>query len=90
MCVNYLAGFCPEGPKCKFMQYVSGGVGEWTGPWQGLVGVSGLHGHGQLSIKARRVGCQSVSDCEMDELSPSRGATFLPAKQLDLWLLKTW
>nr|XP_014427001.1 cleavage and polyadenylation specificity factor subunit 4-like [Pelodiscus sinensis] len=19
MCVNYLAGFCPEGPKCKFM-----------------------------------------------------------------------
>ncbi|KFP85185.1 Cleavage and polyadenylation specificity factor subunit 4, partial [Apaloderma vittatum] len=22
MCANYLVGFCPEGPKCKFIQYV--------------------------------------------------------------------
>ncbi|NXF30482.1 CPSF4 factor, partial [Nyctibius bracteatus] len=22
MCANYLVGFCPEGPKCKFMQYL--------------------------------------------------------------------
>uniref|UniRef100_A0A8C4TSL0 Cleavage and polyadenylation specificity factor subunit 4 n=1 Tax=Falco tinnunculus TaxID=100819 RepID=A0A8C4TSL0_FALTI len=27
MCANYLVGFCPEGPKCKFMQYVLGGRG---------------------------------------------------------------
>lgn len=26
MCTNYLVGFCPEGPKCKFMQYVWGSV----------------------------------------------------------------
>ncbi|NXK54006.1 CPSF4 factor, partial [Chauna torquata] len=24
MCANYLVGFCPEGPKCKFMQYEPG------------------------------------------------------------------
>lgn len=24
MCANYLVGFCPEGPKCKFVQYVLG------------------------------------------------------------------
>lgn len=23
MCTNYLAGFCPDGPRCKFVQYVS-------------------------------------------------------------------
>jgi len=23
MCVNYLTGFCPEGPKCKFKQSVN-------------------------------------------------------------------
>ncbi|NXE83843.1 CPSF4 factor, partial [Cochlearius cochlearius] len=22
LCANYLVGFCPEGPKCKFMQYL--------------------------------------------------------------------
>ena len=22
MCVNYLTGFCPEGPRCKFKQLV--------------------------------------------------------------------
>lgn len=27
MCANYLVGFCPEGPKCKFMQYVRGSLG---------------------------------------------------------------
>lgn len=28
MCANYLVGFCPEGPKCKFVQYV---LGTWLG-----------------------------------------------------------
>ena len=23
MCINYLTGFCPEGPKCKFKQLVN-------------------------------------------------------------------
>ena len=27
MCPNYLVGFCPEGPQCKFMQYVLGRLG---------------------------------------------------------------
>lgn len=27
MCANYLVGFCPEGPKCKFTQYVLGRLG---------------------------------------------------------------
>lgn len=27
LCANYLVGFCPEGPKCKFMQYVWGRLG---------------------------------------------------------------
>ncbi|KAI1232488.1 Cleavage and polyadenylation specificity factor subunit 4 [Lamprotornis superbus] len=28
MCANYLVGFCPEGPKCKFVQYVLGRLGR--------------------------------------------------------------
>ncbi|NXT10753.1 CPSF4 factor, partial [Prunella fulvescens] len=31
MCANYLVGFCPEGPKCKFVQYVLGGLAVWFG-----------------------------------------------------------
>lgn len=35
MCANYLVGFCPEGPKCKFMQYVLGRLGGDLGTWLG-------------------------------------------------------
>lgn len=35
MCANYLVGFCPEGPKCKFMQYVLGRLGGELGTWLG-------------------------------------------------------
>ncbi|KAF1523497.1 Cleavage and polyadenylation specificity factor subunit 4, partial [Eudyptes sclateri] len=81
MCANYLVGFCPEGPKCKFMQYVRGTAANCPSCPMSPQGAGCAWGLAQLDLAAGgESGCKDVPPVEPP--LPVTGATQHPTEQL--------
>ncbi|NXK84125.1 CPSF4 factor, partial [Amazona guildingii] len=80
MCANYLVGFCPEGPKCRFMHLKAGLMTSSTDPSKVIQRTVCPWGLVQLDQAAsKETGCKDA--LPMEPPLPVTGATQHPAVQ---------